>query len=89
MDGQIEKCTEKLDTNVMNRSGKYLPKFEIRHSAGMHILRISTSMSQMKVLQDLGFHNDEENAHFLAISNGNLDVAVNLILAERERMTMD
>ncbi|KRY27340.1 tRNA wybutosine-synthesizing protein 5 [Trichinella spiralis] len=45
--------------------------------------------SQMEMLRDLGFHNDEENAHFLEVSNGNLDLAVNLILAERERMTMD
>ncbi|KRZ66354.1 tRNA wybutosine-synthesizing protein 5 [Trichinella papuae] len=51
--------------------------------------RERTFESQMEVLRDLGFRNDEENAHFLAISNGNLDVAVNLILAERERMTMD
>ncbi|KRX54827.1 tRNA wybutosine-synthesizing protein 5 [Trichinella sp. T9] len=51
--------------------------------------RERTFESQMEVLRDLGFHNDEENAHFLEVSNGNLDLAVNLILAERERMTMD
>ncbi|KRX86901.1 tRNA wybutosine-synthesizing protein 5 [Trichinella pseudospiralis] len=51
--------------------------------------RERTFESQMEVLRDLGFRNDDENAHFLAISNGNLDVAVNLILAERERMAMD
>ncbi|KRX24698.1 tRNA wybutosine-synthesizing protein 5 [Trichinella nelsoni] len=51
--------------------------------------RERTFESQMEMLRDLGFHNDEENAHFLEVSNGNLDLAVNLILAERERMTMD